>query len=64
MNDRDEPLKDEAAKRGDWRGEGGPRPVPHADGYTLPASEDEDERGADTRGGKSIAHPGTISAPD
>ena len=41
--DRERPLKDEAGKRAEWRGEDEP-PRPESGGHTLPASEDEDER--------------------
>lgn len=57
---RDEPLKDEAAKRGEWRGDERERPRPEAPGHSLPASEDEDER---LGGGPGAPGP-TITPPD
>jgi hypothetical protein len=47
----DEPLRDEAAKRDDWRGEEGEAARPEAGGGTLPASEDNDEAMKDGGGG-------------
>ncbi|HWH17642.1 MAG TPA: hypothetical protein VNT77_04790 [Allosphingosinicella sp.] len=57
---RDEPLKGEAAKRAEWRGEDGERARPEGGGGTLPASEDDDERmegGDGGRGGFGIVPP-------
>jgi hypothetical protein len=59
----DEPLKNEAAARKEWRGEE-PAPKPEAPGHTLPASEDEDERMGGGSSDASTAPPGTISPPD
>jgi len=65
QDDPDQPLKDEAAARKDWRGdEDGEKP--QAPGHTLPASEDEDERmgGGSGGGGAPGASSGTILPPD
>jgi hypothetical protein len=60
----DQPLKDEAAARKDWRGEE-PAPKPEAPGHTLPASDDEDERMGGGGGGDApTGPPGTIRPPD
>ena len=64
QDDPDEPLKDEAAARKNWRGEE-PAPRPEAPGHTLPASEDEDERMGGGAGGEApTGPPGTIRPPD
>ena len=63
-DDVDQPLKDEAAARAEWRGEE-PAPKPEGSGHTLPASEDEDERmGSGGRGEAPTGPPGTIRPPD
>jgi hypothetical protein len=60
----DQPLKDEAAARKEWRGEE-PAPKPVAPGHTLPASDDEDERMGGGGGGDApTGAPGTIRPPD
>ncbi len=60
----DEPLKDEAAARENWRGSGDP-PRPEGGNHSLPASEDEDERMGGGGGGNAPAGPpGTVSPPD
>jgi hypothetical protein len=41
--ERDRPLRKEAAKRAEWRGTDSGSPTPQAEGHTLPASEDNDE---------------------
>jgi hypothetical protein len=62
--DPDQPLKDEAAARGEWRGDG-PPPKPEGSGHTLPASEDEDERmGSGGEVDAPTGPPGTIPPPD
>ena len=62
--DLDQPLKDEAAARKEWRGEE-PPPKPEGSGHTLPASEDEDERmGSGGEGDAPTGPPGTIRPPD
>ena len=63
MDDRDEPLKEEAAKRSEWRGDEADAARPEPGGGTLPASEDEDERMKGGDGGGSLS-PGAISPPD
>jgi hypothetical protein len=63
-DDPDQPLKDEAAARKEWRGEEPPA-RPEAPGHTLPASEDEDERsGGGGSGEAPTGPPGTIRPPD
>ncbi|HEY0625604.1 MAG TPA: hypothetical protein VGD10_02610 [Allosphingosinicella sp.] len=64
-NNPERPLADEAAKRREWRGDGADAPKPEAEGHTLPASEDDDER-MKGRGGQIGAAPplSTISPPD
>jgi hypothetical protein len=63
-DDHDQPLKDEAAARSEWRGEE-LRPKPEAPGHTLPASEDDDERMGSGGGGDApTGPPGTIRPPD
>ena len=60
-------LKDEAKARKDWRGEEEREiPKPEADGHTLPASEDQDERfgGGSSTGQEQVGPPGTQSPPD
>ncbi len=61
--DEDQPLKDEAAAREEWRGEE-PRPKPQSPGHTLPASDDEDERMGTGGGDAPTGPPGTIRPPD
>ena len=60
----DQPLKDEAAARKEWRGEDDGA-VPKAPGHSLPASEDADERMGGKAGGDAPSGPpGTIRPPD
>jgi hypothetical protein len=63
QDEADQPLKDEAAARGKWRGEE-PAPKPEAPGHTLPASEDEDERMGSGSADSSTSPLGTIRPPD
>ena len=60
MSQDDNPLKAEAEKRQEWRGDGAKLAAEDAPGHTLPASEDG---GADGGGGTS-APMRTISPPD
>ena len=60
MSDHDNPLKPEAEKREEWRGDGAEPRAEDALGHTLPASEDG---GADGSHGTS-APMRTISPPD
>lgn len=57
----DEPLKEEAAKRPDWRSDSA---TPRAGGgnHTLPASEEDQLPGEDEAGGRSPLT--TIAPPD
>jgi hypothetical protein len=65
MDDRDEPLKDEAARRSEWRGDEEDKARPEPGGGTLPASEDDDERaGSGSSDGPSSGGIGTIFPPD
>ena len=59
----DEPLRDEARAREEWRG--GDTQLPPADGggHCLPASEDDDEASGQ-RAGDPQGHPRTIAPPD
>lgn len=62
--DKDQPLKDEAAARKDWRGDEEDE-APRAPGHSLPASEDQDERMGSGGGGDAPSGPpGTIRPPD
>ena len=59
---QEEPLKDEAQRRDEWRG-GETRLRGDEGSGTLPASEDDDE--ALGGGGRDeVAHPPTIAPPD
>ena len=61
-SDEDQPLKDEAAAREEWRGSEPPA-KPEASGHTLPASEDQDEEAGG--GADAQANPlSTIRPPD
>ena len=63
--DKQRVLKDEAEARKDWRGDEAEAPKPEAEGHTLPASEDRDERmGGGGSGRAQVGPPGTVSPPD
>lgn len=59
MTDADEPLKDEAAKRDEWRDD--ERARPSGEG-SRPASEDEDARAE--QGEDRVGPPGVTPPPD
>ena len=63
MEARDRPLKDEAAKRHEWRRADGDPPRPEGGGNSLPASEDEDERAKSEDVPESAAGPLTVAPP-
>jgi hypothetical protein len=63
MGRQDEPLKDEAARREEWRRGETRLGSSDAAEHTLPASEDDDET-LGGEGGDAVAHPRTIAPPD
>ncbi len=65
LTDEPQPLRREAEKRKEWRGDDGNAGRPESGGGTLPASEDDDERMKSGSRGSSGSNPlRTILPPD